>query len=131
MNQEIKDKWTEMVYDEALNTPTEWLYILLNPTDKREFFKIVGTIIEQHMPKDEDNGYTTNNETQIWASSYITKFKMTAVEYLIGLENDNNKISTPVQPDTITWKTYPVQPDTIPWKPDIVYYTNYTTTETK
>lgn len=112
MNQEIKDKWTEMVYDEALNTPTDWLYILLNPTDKREFFKIVGTIIEQHMPNDA-------SENQIWATSYITKFKMTAVEYLIELENDNNKISTPVQPDTI------------PWKPDIVYYTNYTTTETK
>lgn len=117
MNQEIKDKWTEMVYDEALNTPAAWLYILLNPTDKREFFKIVGTIVEQHMPNDA-------SENQIWASSYITKFKMTAVEYLIELENEN-KISTPVQPYIST----PVQLDTIPWKPDIVYCT--TTTEPK
>ena len=122
MNKEIKDKWTEMVYDEALNTPAAWLYILLNPTDKREFFKIVGTIVEQHMPNDA-------SENQIWATSYITKFKMTAVEYLIGLENDNNKISTPVQPDTIPWKPYPVQPDTIPWNPGVVYCT--TTTEPK
>ena len=122
MNTEIKDKWTEMVYDEALNTPTEWLYILLNPTDKREFFKIVGTIVEQHMPNDA-------SENQIWAPSYITKFKMTAVEYFIGLENDYNKISTPVQPDTTSLKPYPVQPDTTPWKPGVVYCT--TTTETK
>ena len=118
MNKEIKDKWTGMVYDEALNTPTAWLYILLNPTDKREFFKIVGTIVEQHMPNDA-------SENQIWAPSYKTQFKMTAVEYLIGLENDNNKISTPVQPDIST----PVQPDTTPWNPGIVYCT--TTTETK
>lgn len=110
MNKEIKDKWTEMVYDEALNTPTDWLYILLNPTDKREFFKIVGTIVEQHMPNDA-------SENQIWAPSYLTQFKMTAVEYLIGLENDNNKISNPVQPDTTDGK------------PEIVYCTN--TTETK
>lgn len=110
MNTEIKDKWNEMVYDEALNTPTEWLYLLLNPTDKREFFKIVGTIIEQHMPNDA-------SENQIWATSYITKFKMTAVEYLIGFENDNNKISTLIQPDTT------------PWNPGVVYCT--TTTETK
>lgn len=108
MNKEIKDKWTEMVYDEALNTPAAWLYILLNPTDKREFFKIVGTIVEQHMPNDV-------SENQIWASSYLTKFKMTAVEYLIGLENDNNKIGTLIQPDTTNGK------------PEIVY----TTTETK
>lgn len=122
MNTELKDKWTEMVYDEALNTPTAWLYILLNPTDKREFFKIVGTIVEQHMPNDA-------SENQIWAPSYRTQFKMTAVEYLIGLENDNNKISTPVQPDTIPWKPYPVQPYTIPWNPGVVYCT--TTTEPK
>ena len=57
------------------------------------------------------------SENQIWAPSYITKFKMTAVEYFIGLENDYNKISTPVQPDTT------------PWKPGVVYCT--TTTETK
>ena len=122
MNTELKDKWTDMVYDEALNIPADWLYILLNPTDKREFFKIVGTIIEQHMPND-------TGKNQIWASSHITKFKMTAVEYLIELENDNNKISTPVQPDITPWKPYPVQPDTTPWNPGIVYC--ITTTETK
>ena len=112
MNKELKDKWTEMVYDEALNTPTEWLYTLLNPTDKREFFKIVGTIVEQHMPNDA-------SENQIWASSYLTQFKMTAVEYLIELENENNKISTLIQPDTTHLK------------PEIVYYNYTTTTETK
>lgn len=112
MNTEIKDKWTEMVYDEALNTPTEWLYILLNPTDKREFFKIVGTIVEQHMPNDA-------SENQIWAPSYRTQFKMTAVEYLIGLENDNNKISTLIQQDPTHLK------------PEIVYYNYTTATETK
>lgn len=115
MNQEIKDKWVEMVQDESLNTPADWLYILLNPTDKREFFKIVGTIVEQHMPND-------TGKNQIWASSHITKFKMTAVEYLIEFENDNSDDSYPVYP------VYPVQPDTQTWKPGIVYCTTTRTT---
>ena len=133
MNTELKNKWTEMVSDEELNITAEWLYTLLNPTDKKEFFKIVGVIVERHMPKDEEHGYTISNGNQTWTTAYRTQFKMTAVEYLIEFEKDNSSsintypITYPINtPDPIPWN--PAQPVTTPWNPGIFYCT---TTSTK
>lgn len=111
MNTELKDKWIEMVSDEELNITAEWLYTLLNPTDKKEFFKIVGVIVERHMPKDDENGYTISNGNQTWTTSYRTQFKMTAVNYLIEFEKENN---TNLPGTNIITYPYPLAGDPVP-----------------
>ena len=89
MKTELREKWYTMISNEDSIT-TEWLYILLNPVDRKEFFNIINIIVVRHNPKEEENGYTIADEQSTWTSTYRMQFKLTAVEYLIEFEKDQS-----------------------------------------
>ena len=114
MDAKIKDEWIAMISDEELNIEAEWIYILMNPDDKKEFFRLVNVIITRHNPsKDEDKDEERFN--QVWTKAYKTKFKLTAVNYLIEFEKDREHL---VQPGTIPIDPI-IAPINIPYYPPV------------
>lgn len=113
MRTELRVKWYTFISNDDCIT-TEWLYILLNPTDRKKYFEIVGVIVTRHKTQDLEYGYTIADEQQsTWTSSYIKDFKLTAVEYLIEFEKDQLRNSQIYLPSTSP-VVYPSYPTNIP-----------------
>ena len=132
MRTELREKWYTFISNDDSIT-AEWLYILLNPTDRKKYFEIVGVIVTRHKTQDPEHGYTIADEQQsTWTSSYIMEFKLTAVEYLIEFEKDqssNNQIYIPttspvVYPSNPTMPNVPGTTDPYPWQLPQVWCVN-------
>jgi hypothetical protein len=132
MRTELREKWYTFISNDDSIT-AEWLYILLNPTDRKKYFEIVGVIVTRHKTQDPEYGYTIADEQQsTWTSSYIMDFKLTAVEYLIEFEKDqssNNQIYIPTT-SPVVYPSYPTVPnvpgttDPYPWQLPQVWCAN-------
>ena len=132
MRTELREKWYTFISNDDSIT-AEWLYILLNPTDRKKYFEIVGVIVTRHKTQDPEYGYTIADEQQsTWTSSYIMEFKLTAVEYLIEFEKDqssNNQIYIPTT-SPVVYQSYPIMPNTpgttdpYPWQLPQVWCAN-------
>lgn len=96
----ITEKWQAMV-SEIDSLPTENIYTLLNPEDKKRFFELVEYISSNNLFKLDHNGVPD--------SKLVKAFKMLAVQYLIEFEKDNKRSTSPTNPVSIPY--IPVAPD--------------------